>query len=684
MAEHEHHDDDEKKATEAADEKLIAEAHERFKQCVDTENEQRLEAVEDLKFLNGDQWPQEIRDQRKGNDRPCHTINRLPQFVRQTTNPQRSNRVSAHVLPVDDKADIPTAEVLQGIIRHIEVQSHAPIAYDTAAFYAAAMGWGYWHITTEYSSPMSFDQDLRIVRVRNPFSIYLDPSLQEPDGSDAEFGFVTEQFATKEQFKEVYPEADVAGLEDWQAHGDPESDWVGKDGGIRVVQYYYRDYKRDKLLLVETAQGPLPILESQAKLLNLDKARIIESRETKIPTIKWCKLNAIEVLERDDWPGPWIPIVKVIGDEIEIEGKLQLSGIIRFAKDPQRQLNYMASAETEAIALTPKAPVVGYEGQFEGHKKEWAEANVKNFAYLEVKPITLGGQIAPLPQRLQASPDIGAIVQARREAENDLSGVIGMYPPQLGAPSNETSGRAIMARTQQGETTNFHYSDNVRRSIEHSCRILVYAVPRIYDTPRMVRIIGEDDEQKIVQVNKQFQDNGDNGKSKHYKLDVGKYDVICAAGPSYGSKRQAAAASMIELTRNFPALMEIGGDLLVESLDIPKAQELAKRLRERLELQDGKQPIPPQAKAEMEQMSQMLEALTKALDKSTEENKKLEGRQGIERDKLDAQMAQLQLRLDSSEAIALLKTEIDALKARLQVNVAEKAKEAAQTAKEIP
>ena len=683
MAEHEHHDDE--KTTKAADKELIEVAHERFKQCVDTENEQRLEAVEDLKFLNGDQWPQEIKDQRKGNDRPCHTINRLPQFVRQTTNPQRSNRVSAHVLPVDDKADIPTAEVLQGIIRHIEVQSHAPVAYDTAAFYAAAMGWGYWHITTDYSNPMSFDQDLRIVRDRNPFSIYLDPSLQEPDGSDAEFGFITDQF-TKDEFKEVYPNADVAGLEDWQAHGDPESGWVGKDGGIRVVQYYYRHYKRDKLWLVKMAEGPpLPLLESQAKLIpDFDEARIIESRETKIPTIKWCKLNAIEVLERDDWPGPWIPIIKVIGDEIEIDGELHLSGIVRFAKEPQRQLNYFASAETEAIALTPKAPVVGYEGQFEGHKKEWGEANVKNFAYLEVKPVTLGGQIAPLPQRLQASPDIGAIVQARREAADDLKATTGIYDAQLGARAGETSGRAIMARTQQGETSNFHYSDNVRRSIEHSCRILVYAIPHFYDTDRMVRVIGEDEEQKIVQVNKQFEDN--KGESKHYQLDVGKYDVICAAGPSYGSKRQAAAASMIELTRNFPALMEIGGDLLVESLDIPKAQELAKRLRKRLppELQDGKQPVSPQVKAQMEQMSQMLEALTKELDKRTKEVEKLEGRQGIEMAKLDSQMQQLQLKLDSSEAIALLKTEIDALKAQLQVNVAEKAREAGRTAKAIP
>ncbi len=681
MAEHEHHDDEEK-AVKAADEALIEQAQKRFKQCQEAESRNRVAAVEDLRFLNGEQWPEDIRKDRVENARPCHTINRLPQFVRQTTNPQRSNRISAQVLPVDSKADIDTAEVLQGMIRHIEVQSKAAVAYDTAAFHAAAMGWGYWHITRTYSDPMSFDQDIRIKRIRNPFSVYLDPDIQELDGSDADFGFITEQFS-RDEFKETYPHADPRSLDDFQGEGDASKEWI-TDDEVRVVEYYYREYRRENLWLIKMPKGPpLPILESQAKLLkDFDESRILDSRETEIPRIKWCKINAVEVLERDDWPGLWIPIVKVIGDELEIEGRLYLNGIIRHAKDPQRQLNYMASAETEAIALAPKAPVVGYEGQFEGHKAEWAEANVKNFAFLQVKPVTLGGQIAPLPQRLQADPNIVPIVNARREAADDLKATTGIYDAQLGARAGETSGRAIMARTQQGETSNFHYSDNMRLSTEHGCRILVDLIPKVYDTARMVRTIGEDEEQKIVRVNQEFKENG---KPKRYQLGAGKYDVICAAGPSYGSKRQAAAASMIELTRAYPALMEIAGDLLVESLDIPKAQELAKRLRTMLppELQDGKQPLSPQVKAKMEQMSQMLEALTKELDKATEENKKLQDRKVVEFAKLDSQMAQLQLRLDSSEAIALLKTEIDALKAKLKVNVDEKARKSARTAKAI-
>jgi hypothetical protein len=666
-----------------SDQDLIAEAKEQFRQVQDAEHDMRVEALEDLRFLNGDQWDDRIKTERITNDRPCHTINRLPGLVRATTNPQRSNRISSRVLPVDDKSDIETAEVLQGIIRHIHVQSHADLAFDTAAFYAAAMGWGYWHITTEFSNAMSFDQDIVIKRIRNPFSVYLDPSSQEPDGSDADFGFITEQF-TKKEFEQAYPDADAKGLDDFRATGDDDADWI-TDQGIRIVQYYYRKRRRETLLMVETPQGPLPILKSELENLEkqLDKElTVIANRETEIPYIKSCKLNAVEVLEQVEWLGLWIPIVKVIGDEIEIDGKLHLNGIIRNAKEPQKQLNWMASAETESIALTPKAPIIVYEGQLEGHRKEWAEANTRNLAWLEIKPTAIAGQPAPFPQRLAADPNIVAIINARREAVDDLFATTGTNPPQIGAPSNETSGRAIIARVQQGETSNFHYGDNLRRSVEHGARIEVDLIPKIYDTDRMVRIIGEDEEQKIVRVNARFQDNG---KPKHYKLGVGKYDVIATAGPSFGSKRQEVAAQMIELTRAYPQLMQIAGDILAENLDMPKAQELAKRLHKLLppELQDGQQPIPPQVKAQLEQAKQMLEALSKELEKRTQEVQELQSRQGIEMAKLQVNAQLEQQRLDSQEAIALLKAEIDAIKSRLQVDVQEKARESAQTAKEI-
>lgn len=691
---------DEEKDSKAESKEIIETAQERFKACQDAEATLRDEALDDLEFLGGDQWPADIINQRQADKTPCLTINRLPQFVRQITNGERQNRIAALVRPVDDKADIETAEIFQGIIRHIERQSHAADAsgaYDTAGFYAAAIGFGFWRIATEYCDPKSFDQDILIKRIRNPFSVYLDPTSTEPDGSDADYVFITEQL-TRKEFEQMYPDADAASLDDYIARGDGPKDWATGDE-IRVAEYIYREKKKETLLLLEhTKSGERrPILKSDLPDGEVPKGfKILDERETDVPYIKHCKLNAVEILEQSEWPGMWIPVVKVIGSELEIDGELRLSGIVRDTKDPQRQYNYFASAETEAVALEPRAPVVGVEGQFAGYEEQWKNAALKKQAYLQYAPVSLGGQPAPPPSRLAANPNIPALSMARAQAADDMKATAGIYDAQLGARANETSGKAILARSQQGETSNYHYQDNLKRSIEHSCRILVDLIPHIYDTPRAVRIIGEDDEEKIVSVNQIFNENGDGPKA--YFLKRGRYDVVTTSGPSFSSRRAQAAEQMITLAQAYPPLMQVAGDLIAENLDIPGAQKLANRLKKALppQLQDeeGKTAIPPQVKMKLDQSGQMIEQLTQALN---EAQGKLETKQPeidsrervemakleLERERIQMEMAQTTMQLDSKEAIELLKVQVTNIEKRLEMNVQMEAQEAAETAQRI-
>ncbi len=684
---------DEEKDTKP-DSKIIEQAQERFKLCQEAETTLRTEAQDDLDFLVGDQWPENIKADR-GLERPCHVIDLLSPKVRQITNAERQNRVSALVRPVDDKGDVLTADVIQGIIRHIERYSHAADAsgaYDTAGFHAAAMGWGFWRIVSEYLDPRSFDQEICIKRIRNSFSVYLDPSSIEPDGSDADYAFITEQLS-EEEFEQMYPGADKASLDDFMARGDGPKDWV-QGNEIRVVEYIYKEKRKDTVLLVRdlNTQETRVILSSELpeKTDDFDPMaglEILKQRETEICTVKWCKLNAVEILERKTLPGTYIPVIKVLGSELEVDGKLHLSGIVRPAKDAQRQYNYMASAETEAIALAPKAPVLGAEGQFDGHP-EWADANRKNYAYLEYKPTTHVGQPVPPPTRLLAQPDIQAIVLARAQSADDVKVTTNVYDAQVGARANETSGRAIVARTQQGETSNYHYADNLRRSIEHSCRILVEWIPVIYDTPRAVRIIGEDDQEKIVLINQIFEQEGQNRK---YDLAVGRYDVVTTSGPSFTSRRAQAAEQMAALAQAYPPLMQLAGDLLVENLDIPGAQKLANRLKKTLPPglaeDDERQAIPPEAQMKLQQAGQMIEQLTQALNQANETiaTKKLEldSRERIEMAKIQAQVAQTQAELDSKESIEFLKTEVENIKFQLGMNVDKEAKEASATAQQV-
>ena len=653
---------DNKKTSEEILERALA----RFKLVDEAEAQLRRDALDDLKFRSGEQWPDEVKKNRELDRRPCLTINRLPQFIKQITNDQRQNRPAIQVSPVDDLADPETAEVLQGLIRHIEYDSNADIAYDTAFDGAVTHGRGYFRVVTKYCDPMSFEQNPKIKRIRNPQSVYMDPSCQEPDYSDAEYGFIIEDM-TKDEFKTAYPNSELASLNDWESVGSRAPGWMEKDR-VRIAEYFYKEYEEVEIALLVDKTVVLKASLPE----DFPKEGIVGTRKTKIPTIKWCKLSATEILDETVWPGQWIPIIPVLGDEIDIDGKVILEGVIRHAKDPQRMYNYWASSETETIALAPRAPWVGVEGQFEGHEEQWQTANVRNHAYLEYNPKSIGGNLSPPPTRNVFEPPIQAITQARMQSAEDLKSTTGIYDAALGARGNEISGVAIHRRNSQSQTGNFHYVDNLTRSIRHLGRILIDLIPKVYDTERVLRVIGEDGTEKIVVINRILDESG-----KRISFSEGKYDVTISTGPGYATKRQEALDSMLQLTQAYPQIAHIAGDLMVKNMDWPGAKDISERLKKTLPPglvdQEGAQAgqMPPEIAQQMEQMQGMIENLTNSLneasDKLESKDKDLESNERIAFAKLQVELLKEAAKLESQESRALFVSEIKNLDKRLQI-----------------
>lgn len=648
------------------EEKLIGIARKRFAQASDAEAMIRKNALDDLKFRAGEQWPQQVKLDRDNDGRPCLTINRMPQFIRQITNDQRQNRPSIKVSPVDDRADKDTAQVYQGIIRHIEYNSNADVAYDTAFEGAAIKGIGYFRILTEYADPLSFDQEIKIKRIRDSFSVYMDPSYTEPDGSDAEWCFVFETLS-RDEFEEMYPDAELSGMQEWTSLGDASEGWV-EEKGVRVAEYFYREME-DKFIL-KLSNGET-ILEDNAPEEFPEGVEVIARRKTKIPIIKWCKTNGIEILEETIWPGDWIPVIPVLGDELFVDGERILEGAIRHAKDPQRMYNYWASSETETIALAPRAPFIGVEGQFEGHEHKWKESNRRNHAFLEYKPKSVGGAPAPPPQRNVFEPPVQAITQARMLASDDMKGTIGIYDAALGNRSNETTGIAIQRRNVQSQTSNFHFIDNLTRSLKHAGRILVDLIPKIYDVPRSIRIIGEEGKEEIVKINQVFMD-AKTQEEKAYDLGHGKYDVSISVGPSFATKRQEAVDAMLAITQSYPQIAQIAGDLMVKNMDWPGAEEISERLKKTLPPglaeEEGEVKVPPQAQAQIQQMSQMLEQLTQQLNEANEtidkDKLKYEHEERMKMKELEVKLEIERAKVDSAESRELLRQEIAQINAK--------------------
>lgn len=584
----------------------IADAMKFLRLTTDADQSNRSEALEDLKFASGDQWPTEIQNSRNLEARPCLTINKIDPYIRQVTNQQRQARPRIKVHGTNTSSNEKLAEILTGVIRHIEVNSDADQAYDTAFDYSVRMGWGYFRVVTDYIRDDSFDQEIYIRPIDNPFTVYFDPNSILPDGSDADRCLIT-TVLEKKIFQEMYPDADLGNFT-LRGTGDDSAEWIMKDD-IRIAEYFYTERKAAKLLQLSDGttvfEDELPAKE----ILAMAGITIVSERESMRKQIKWCKLTAMEVLEERTWPGKYIPIVPVYGQQLVIESKRKKYGLVRNAKDPQRMLNFWQTSITESVALAPKAKWLMAEGQDEGHEMEWASANVKSSPVLRYKQKDIEGVPAQPPTRLQPEPPPAGILAASASINNDLQAVLGIFDPNQ-MPSGNLSGKAINGQQQQIDLTNFHYFDNLTRSIRYAGKILLDLIPKIYDHERVMRIIGYDNQPELVVLNQRTVD--DAGVTKILNdVTVGEYDVVMETGPGYNSKRQEAVANMMPLLAASPDLMKVAGDLIFRNMDFPGADIIADRLAAANPLAniDEKSDIPPQVQMQLAQSKQMMEQM---------------------------------------------------------------------------
>jgi hypothetical protein len=610
-----------KRFNERQSETILKMARSRLNTAIGALSDSRNSQLEDLRFSAGSsdnnwQWPESAISTRLDTNgvmaRPTLTINKLPQHIKQVTNDQRQNRPAGKVIPVDSGADVEIAEILDGMVRHVEYISDADVAYDTACEAAVTHGEGFWRIRTDYLDEMSFDQDILIERILNPFSVYLDPMILKPCGDDARWGFIVEDI-THEEFEEQYPDAAPVGSIERGTGDGGLNQWINEKT-VRIAEYFYVEAKRETLNLYSngaTAFEGTP----EDKALRVQVGEPIKSRKSERKKICWVKTNGYEILEEGEWAGKYIPIIRVVGNEFLVDGERFVTGLVRNAKDAQRMYNYWVSQEAEMLALAPKAPFIGYAGQFEGFEKKWNTANTTPWPFLEVNPdVTDGnGTALPLPQRAMPPMAQQGQIAAKQGSAEDIKATTGQYNASLGMTSNERSGKAILARQHEGDVGTYHYGDNLARAVRYSTRQIVDLIPKIYDTARVARIIGEDGETKMVQIDPDQpmpvrEEKNEQGIviAKIYNPSVGRYDVRVATGPGYATKRQQALDAMVELLQGNPELWALAGDLFVKNMDWPGAQELAKRLKKAVDpklLEDNDNPALQQAKMQLEQLA---------------------------------------------------------------------------------
>jgi hypothetical protein len=604
-----------------ADSDILKDALEAFKLAAEAEHDNREAALSDLKFSRlAEQWPEGVKQQRELEGRPCLTINRLPAFIRQVVNDARQNKPSIKVHPADSGSDPDTAEIINGLIRNIEYTSNADVAYDTALESAVTMSFGYWRVNIDYAHDDAFDKDLCIDTVANPFSIYGDPHSTKADSSDWDSAFVIDSMPMA-QFKRKYKGANTRkGWDD--VYSELQAPWMEGEN-VQVAEYWTRD--EVPRVIVQLSDGTVMDAEKYKQNQDVfDTLGLIVTgdRKTRGYKVQQRIMTGAEVLEENDWEGRYIPIVPVYGEEINVEGKRVLRSLVRDAKDPQRMFNYWRTTSTELVALAPKAPYLGPKGAFNTDAGKWQTANTKSHPYIEYD-----GPIAPARQPFSGVP-AGAIQEALN-ASDDMKAIIGIYDAGMGARSNETSGKAILARQRESDTSTFHFIDNLNRSIRHTGRILIDLIPHVYTGDRIIRIMGGEDGKEPQTVHIGDQQQQIDGVERIYDLAAGKYDLTVDTGPSFTTRREEAANQMIELLRAFPQAAPLIGDMLAKNLDWPGADEISKRLKimlpPQLQNEDGPTPQEMQMQQTIEQGKQMLQQM-QARIAELEQDKSLEVR----------------------------------------------------------
>ena len=608
-------------------EPFIDRIHKKFKEYSEIWDRQYKLSMEEMLFLTPEgQWPADLRNARTG--KPTIASDRLNAQIKQICNQQRENRPAINVHAVNNEADEDCANVIQGLMRHIEYESKADLAYDLAFEHAVQGGIGYIRLRTEFE-PGKFDQHVIIEPIPNPFLCLPDPHFKQIDGSDIEDCFLVD-YLTFDEFKEQYPDAEMSKVHhygSWLPLSMKNPDWFDRERkSTVVVEYLAKEYMNVPIVKLKSGA-----VKDKAKCSDKELKNILAERIDKRPIVKWYKICCNEILEETEWIGQDIPVIPVFGDCILANGQRIYGGIVRNSKETQSMLNIVKTVTLELIAKAPKNPWIVAEGSIDDHKDEWSQVNQLDLPYLTYK-VQKEGDPNPLPppQRQVAEPPVQGMLAVMNILENDIKATNAMWDPTMGEKmSNDQSGMAIKALQTAGSVAHYNFSDNLTRALRILGKQLLYLIPKIYSEERVIRIIGIDDEPRLVTINGVPVDTDNatgedrEGVAKVFDITVGEYDVTVDSGPSFQTKREENLNKLLTLAARMPQLMGVAGDIIASQMDFPAAPKLVERLEKALPPQlqpkpkDGQQDTNA-LNQQLQQAHQIIQQLTQTLQQETQ------------------------------------------------------------------
>ncbi len=644
---------------------IIAEARERWQRCDEHEEKQRKRILAAKEFRAGNQWDPDILAARQGKNaiqgvaaeppKPCLTMDRLSQPVRQVSNQIKTSNFSISVTPNGHGADDDTAAIIKGFLRRTQNKAKDEKPIEWAAEDAIVGGLGWFRLRTDYvdSNPDPdagievFDQEPVIERIPNNLSVYDDPSAVKPTRIDSLYRFITEDIA-KEEFKKRWPWADTRGLDDFMASGDKKmASWVTQDI-IRIAEYWRVTHEYELwVALADGSTRQLPYKHGKERLKvpdDVDGVQVEAHRVIPRPKVEGKKINAIQVLEELPWTGSWIPTIPILGEEMNVDGDIILRGMISEAMDAQRMVNWTYSEGISILSLATKSDMMVPADAVANYADIWKTRNTQNHGYMPYDQYDASGRQLNEPVRTQGEPaNLQAAVEMMRISEDGIKAITGYYDSGLGATDNRTlSGRAKQAEIQQSELGAANYGAGVMMALVCLDNMIVEILPKITRPGQVLHILGADDKTDKVIVGQHFKKEGGEvipltpeeaqslgpGVAQFFDPGKGRYAITAKIEKGSATKREEGAAALGELIPHLPPEMAaVATPDYVEQLDFEGSHGIAEKLRRALppQLQDKPEDgsIPPQVQAQMQALTgQLQEAQQKiAVDGAKEEVK---------------------------------------------------------------
>lgn len=633
------------KAKDKKEEKKVFERlMKRFAECKEATNQVRVEARDDIRFTYLDeQWDEELLKRRK--NRPNLVLNKVRPAVQQVCNEHRQNPVRLKFRPFDSATDPDKAEVVNGLVRHILNNTNSQQAMDNAFDYAVAGSFGFFRVITDHVSDNSFDQTILVKPILDPLSVYFPLHLiTESDYSDTPYAFIRTKIS-KEGFEQKWPNVDI---DSFSATGAGDTDWKTEDA-VYIVEYF--EVQEKPKTIYQVTDGQTKYVVDSVETLPEDVI-LLDQRETVEKKVMWYKACGGCILDSREWAGKYIPIVVISGKVVSTEGEIHILSLTRGSKDAQRMLNFWKSLLLETAAIQPKSPWVGAASQFEGHP-EWDDCNEKAYSKLEYEPVSPAGALLPPPQRVTGTGIDAGILTAMATAVDDIKATSSMYDASLGARGNETSGRAINARKREGFVATYHYQDSAILATTYLGRMLLDLISKVYDTERIIRILGDDMQEKVATITDGYFDG------------IAEYDVISEVGPDYATKRTELVETFNLLNQSNPMFAEINGDFVADNMDIDGAKELAERMRKFINMKypgliaDKENQGQGMSEQEVQSIIKNLQSLQQQLQAKT-----------LESQQMDSVIQKMQAVIDDKEADRQNKIEVAQINAAAGIDKA--------------